>query len=275
MRLQLGGMAVEAHSVGGVETCFQLPDFGLCLDIGRCPEGAISQDRLLLTHAHIDHAAGLPYYVSMRSMRHQSPPDIYCPAASHPTLVRLLETWADLQADTLHCRLVPVSPGDRIPLPNDAFARVFASPHRIETNGYTLFRRIRKLKEEHKGKDGTEIGRLARSGSAIHEVVERAELCFPGDTTIDVLDADPAVTTARVLMLECTFLGSEKDPEEARQGGHVHLDHIATHAERFQNEHILLTHFSKRYSAREIRTEVARRLPPALLERVELLIHEP
>ena len=275
MRLQLGGIAVEALSVGGVETCFQLPDFGLCLDIGRCPEGAIGQDRLLLTHAHIDHAAGLPYYVSMRSMRHQSPPDIYCPAASHPTLLKLLETWSELQADTLQCRLVPVSAGEQIPLPNDSFAQVFASPHRIETNGYTLFRRIRKLKTEHRGKDGAEIARLARTGSNIHDVVERAELCFPGDTTIDVLDVEPTVTTARVLFLECTFMGPDKQPEEARRGGHIHLDQIAAQAERFQNEHILLTHFSKRYSASQIRSEVARKLPKSLLERVELLIHEP
>jgi ribonuclease Z len=275
MRLQLGGLTIEAQSVGGVETCFQVPDFGLNLDIGRCPEGAIGQDRLLLTHAHIDHAAGLPYYVSMRSMRHQGPPDIYCPAASHPTLMRLLETWSELQADTLLCRLMPIEPGDRIQLPNDAFAQVFRSPHRISTAGYTLFRRIRKLKPEHKGKDGSEIGRLARSGSEIHEIIERAELCFPGDTTIDVLDSDPTVATARVLLLECTFLGGAKSPEDAKRGGHVHLDQIAANANRFENEHVVLTHFSKRYSPNEIRREVERKLPKSLLDRVQLLIHDP
>lgn len=274
MLLQLGGLSLDAHSIGGVETCFQLPDFGLCLDIGRCPEGAIRQDRLLLTHAHIDHAAGLPYYISMRSMRHQSPPEIYCPAPSHPILQRLLATWAELQADTLLCRLNPVRAGDRIPLPNDAFAHVFRSPHRIDTCGYTLFRRVRKLKPALHGKDGAEIGRLAREGVEIHDVVERPELCFPGDTSIDVLDADPTVTTARVLLLECTFLGPDRSPEAARAGGHVHLDQIAAQAERFQNEHILLTHFSKRYSPDTIRGEVDRVLPPALRERVELLIHE-
>lgn len=274
MRLHLGGLSIEAHSVGGVETCFQLPDFGLCLDIGRCPEGAISQDRLLLTHAHIDHAAGLPYYVSMRSMRHQRPPDIYCPKASHPILLRLLETWSELQADTLLCELHPVEPGDQIPLPHDAFAHVFRSPHRISTAGYTIFRRVRKLKPEHQGKDGIEIGRLAKSGASIHEIKERAELCFPGDTTIDVLDVEPSVTRARVLLLECTFLGEDKSPEEAKRGGHIHLDQIAAAADRFENEQILLTHFSKRYSSSQIRREVARKFPKSLLDRVELLIHE-
>lgn len=274
MQVHLGGLTFEAHSVGGVETCFQLPEFGLCLDIGRCPEGAIREERLLLTHAHIDHAAGLPYYVSMRSMWRQSPPEIYCPADSHPILLRLLETWAELQADTLLCRLIPVRPGDRIPLPNDAFARAFASPHRISTAGYTLFRRVRKLRPEHRGKDGSEISRLAQSGVSIHEVVERPELCFPGDTSIDVLDADPTVTTARVLLLECTFMGVDKRPEKAREGGHVHLDQIAENADRFQNEHILLTHFSKRYAPDEIRREVERKLPKSLLDRVQLLIHD-
>lgn len=274
MRVHLAGLDLEAHSVGGVETCFQLPEFGLCLDIGRCPEGAIRLDRLLLTHAHIDHAAGLPYYVSMRSMRHQSPPEIYCPAPSHPILRRLLETWAELQADTLLCELRPVRAGDRIPLPNDAFAHVFDSPHRIDTCGYTLFRRVRKLLPELHGKDGAEIGRLAQAGHRIHEVIERAELCFPGDTSIDVLDADPTVTTARVLLLECTFLGPDKSPRAAREGGHVHLDQVAAHADRFQNEHILLTHFSKRYSPDMIRREVDRALPRSLRERVTLLIHE-
>lgn len=274
MDLVLGGHAVRALSIGGIETCFELPAFDVCLDIGRSPPGAERRGTLLLTHAHIDHAAGLPYYVSMRALYKYPPPRVFCPKEAEPHLAKLLETWTHLQADTDRCSIHGVEPGDTIPLDGDAYARTFRSPHRIATVGYTLMKRVRKLKGELVGLPAEEIARRARSGEAVNDVFERAEVCFPGDTTIDVLVSEPTVRTARVLLLECTFLEDGVSPKKARSGGHVHLDHIAEHADLFENEVVLLTHFSRRFKAEQIRAAVDRRLPAKLRERVQLLLHD-
>src|SRR5262245_53930136 len=79
MELTLAGHQVRALSVGGIETCFELPAFDVCLDIGRCPAGAERRGTLLLTHAHIDHAAGIPYFISMRALLKLPEPRVVMP----------------------------------------------------------------------------------------------------------------------------------------------------------------------------------------------------
>lgn len=275
-KLELAGQRLIALSIGGVETCYQLPDFGVCLDIGRCPPGAERQGTLLLTHAHIDHAAGLPYYVSMRGLHHQSPPKVYCPRASEPVLREILEGWGRLQSDATRCTLTGVGGGEIIPLPKgDAFAKVFRAPHRIATVGYTIFRRVRKLRPELVGLDGPAIAARARAGEEVHEVTERPEVCFPGDTLVEVLEQEPTATTARLLLLECTFIGTKVSVSTAKKGGHVHLDELGARAHLFHNEAILLTHFSRRFARKEIEAAVREALPESLAARVHLLIHEP
>lgn len=274
MRVDLAGHVFEALSIGGIETCFQLPSFDCCLDIGRCPGSAVARSRLLLTHAHMDHAAGLPYYVSMRSMQGQSAPKIYCPASVRETLQQILDAWSTLDSDASRCELIGVEPGARMPLSGDRWFETFASSHRVDTIGYLLIRQRRKLKAHLHGMDGTEIAARVRSGEEIHDVIEIDEVCFPGDTGIEVVDREPRVRKARLLLLECTFIGERPGRSWAKRSGHIHLEDIAERAEHFENEAILLTHFSKRYSPQQIREAVDAQLPGPLRERVQLLIHE-
>lgn len=271
--LDLGGLQIEAFSVGGVETCYQIPEFDICLDIGRCPPGAERRDVLLLTHAHIDHAGGLPYYVSLRGLMNLTPPKVFCPLADRDRLQSILDGWAALQADSDRCQLIGVQPGDEIRLPRGHIARPYRSPHRIATVGYTIYSVRKKLKAELHGLDGPQIAARARSGEEVNEVHERAELSFTGDSRIEVVESETSVTEARVLLLECTFVGPDVSVDKARRSGHVHLDQIAERADLFSNEHIVLTHFSRRHSPSHIREQVDRRLPPPLRRRVQLLIN--
>jgi ribonuclease Z len=273
IELVLAGNVIHALSIGGIETCFEIPAFDVCLDIGRCPPGAERRGTLLLTHAHIDHAAGLPYYVSIRGMLKHTPPRVFCPKSAHPHLAQILEAWAKLQADTDQCTLTAVEPGDTVTLGGDGYARAFRSPHRIDCIGWTLYRRVRKLRPELVGLPSEAIAQRAQAGEDVHVHIERAEIAFPGDTMIDVVEREASVREARVLLLECTFMESKVSVQKARAGGHVHLDEIAARADLFQNEVILLTHFSRRYRAREIEEAVNARLPKSLKDRVRLLIH--
>lgn len=270
-QLDFGRFQLRGRCVGGVETCYEVPTWDLNLDIGRCPPGSERQRTLLLTHGHIDHAAGLPYYVSLRALYGMTPPKIFCPRSAEGPLRDILAGWARLQTDSERCELVGLDPGDEVPLGRSRFARTFASPHRIQTLGYTIFERVRKLAPELHGLPPEAIRARVAAGEEVHQVIERPELCFPGDTQIAVLDRDPSVKRARVLLLECTFLGPSVEPEKARRGGHIHLDDIAARAEDFENEHLVLVHFSQRYGRDEIEHEVSAKLPPDLRERVHVM----
>lgn len=55
MGLNIEGYPVEGLSIGGHETCIIFPTLKLAFDIGRCPQRAISQDFLFISHGHMDH----------------------------------------------------------------------------------------------------------------------------------------------------------------------------------------------------------------------------
>ena len=59
-----------------------------------------------------------------------------------------------------------------------------------------------------------------------------------------------------MLLLECSFLLPE-DKDRAREYAHIHLDDILERAHLFENEAIVLTHFSQRYRPEEIRQALA------------------
>ena len=70
------------------------------------------------------------------------------------------------------------------------------------------------------------------------------------------------------LIVEATFLDERKTLEAARAGCHIHLDEIIERADKFENEHIVLMHFSQLYRPDEINSILDTRLPPDLRKRV-------
>jgi ribonuclease Z len=93
-------------------------------------------------------------------------------------------------------------------------------------------------------------------------------MAFTGDTLPEVVERESVVREAKVLVMECTFIDDRVSVASARDSGHVHLFELAERAELFQNETILLTHFSARFTAEEIEKALDKHLPPGLRERV-------
>lgn len=52
------------------------------------------------------------------------------------------------------------------------------------------------------------------------------EIAVPGDTTIEVLEKEADVRTARVLVIEITFVDNVVSVEDARRFGHIHIDEV-------------------------------------------------
>lgn len=271
--LQLAGIAVEALSIGGVETCIQLPGFKLAFDIGRCPRTAVFKPTVLFTHAHMDHMGGVAFHAATRSLLGMDPPTYLVPRENVKALEGLFAAYRRLDRSRLANTIVPIGPGEDYKLPCGLVARPFRSPHRIPCQGYGLWTSKRKLKPEYQGLPGPELKRLrVDEGVEIAEVVEGCEVAFTGDTTIDVVEREPAVQTARLLIIETTFVDDKVSVRQCRSKGHVHLYEFAERAELFKNDAILMTHFSARYRPREILRALDKHLPPGLRERVTPLL---
>ncbi|MDP2316190.1 MAG: MBL fold metallo-hydrolase [Pseudomonadota bacterium] len=270
--MRLAGIDVEAVSVGGLETCIELPAFDLAFDIGRCPMSAVKRPRVLFTHAHMDHMGGIAYHAATRDLVGMKPPTYYVPRENYDDVLHLMDAWRKLDRSTLPCNIVSCGPGDRVDIGGGRVAEPFRSPHRVPCQGYAIVSTRKKLKPAYAALPPSELQARRLAGEVLSEEIEVVEVAFTGDTVVDVVEREERVRTARLLIIEVTFLDGRVPVDKARSKGHVHLDEVIERADLFQNEAILFTHFSARYGPGDIRRILADRLPRSLKDRVTPLL---
>jgi ribonuclease Z len=265
--LVAAGVPIFGRSRAGQESYYRLPTLRAALEIGRCPDSLVSVPHVFLTHAHLDHAAGVATYASQRTLHAMEPGRLFMPEEVLEDFAEILDRHRRLEGvDRYQADLVGLSPGARVRLRGDLFVRTFPGRHRVPTIGYTFCESKRKLKAEFRETPGDRLAALRAAGTEIAELVETPLLSYPGDSTEEIFEAAPEILRSRVLILECTFL-RPGDEERAHRFSHLHLRDIAARASLFENEVLVLTHFSARHSGEEIRALLQGGLPPALLER--------
>lgn len=270
--VDLAGLAIRAVSIAGTETCIEVPSWRLCFDIGKAPSTAVRYPRVFFTHGHIDHIGGIAHHCGTRAMRKTGPPTYYVDETYREPVERLVEAFRAVDRSELPCTIEGLAPGATIPLSAKRRVRAFRSVHRVPTLGYALEEDRHTLKSAFLGLPGPEIAAARARGEEIRDVQTSVELAFCGDTTIHVVEREEVVRKARRLVLECTFLDDAVTRERVTKTGHIHLDDICERADLFENEAILLTHFSSRYSRQHIVDVLARRLPESLKGRVVPLL---
>ncbi len=264
--LEAAGIPIEGVSIAGHESFYKLPGFRTLLEFGRAPEDVLGFATVCVSHGHLDHMAGLAHFASRRKLQGLPEARVYLPAEAAADAAQWVEACQRLEHVEYDVELVPVSPGDRVRLRNDLELRVLPGRHRVPTVGY-LFSEVRqKLLPELAGRDGSEIAALRASGAPVTRREEIPLLAYPGDCGEEIFDACPELFQARVLLLECSFL-FPGDRDRAREYAHIHLDDVLSRAERFENEAVVLTHFSQRYGPAEIR-ETLRAIPEPMASRV-------
>jgi len=154
-------------------------------------------------------------------------------------------------------------------------ARPFRTEHRVVSQGYLLYSVKSKLKPEFQGLKGSEIRDRKLAGEQMTDLIEVPEFAFTGDTTIGFahLPENADVLRAKVLVMELTFVDDRISKEDAKERGHMHIQDLVDNAHLFQNEAILLIHFSARYNERTILQELDARLPADLRSRCVPLLN--
>jgi ribonuclease Z len=264
--IEAAGIPIDGVSIAGHESFYKLPTFRTLLEFGRAPEDTLGYANVCVSHGHLDHAAGLVHHASRRKLAGLPPGRVFVPAPAVEDVRAWVAACERLENVRYGIDLVGVAPGDRVLLRNDLELTVLPGCHRVPTVGYLFSEVKHKLLEELAGRTGAEIAALRRQGASVTRREEVPLLAYPGDCGQEIFDAAPQILKARVLLLECSFVRPEDVPR-AREYAHIHLDDIVARADRFENEALVLTHFSQRYRSDEIR-KALRRIPESLASRV-------
>lgn len=250
------------NSEGGIHTCIAVPQFRLLFDTGVGSTRLADYPLILLSHGHLDHAAGIVYLVSQRSLRKQSPPDIYVPPEIVEPLDKIMKLWGEIEGYQSPYQLHSIDYEMIYPLKGNFFFKAVRSFHRVPSNGYTIVEKTQKLKPEFLNLAGREIAKRKFNGEKLFDDLLQPVITFSGDTTIEFVTQNPIVQQSRILFLECTYICAKRPIQRAREWGHIHLDEIVENAESFRNiEHLFLIHFSQRYGRREIEETLKQKLP--------------
>jgi ribonuclease Z len=273
--LRAGAYTVRGVSVGGVYTSLQVPELGAVFDCGIAPRSFATTEALFLSHGHVDHSGALSSMLGIRALHGQKRPlRVFMPAEIVEPVQATLRAMSAMQHWPFDIEAHGMRPGDQLPLRKDLLVRAVKTYHPVASLAYQFVRRIAKLRPEYHGLAGGEIGARRAAGEDLFDVVDQLELAYATDTLVQVLDHEPSLYRSRVLILECTFLDERKSREAARAGCHVHLDEVIERAEQFENEHLVLMHFSQLYRPDEVWSVLSRRLPAGLLRRTQVLVPE-
>ncbi len=274
LQVSAGPYRIRGVSVGGVYTSMHVPELNALFDLGMPQRSCAAAKRWFLSHGHCDHAGALISMLGIRNLfSSKMPPQVFAPAELVPDLLASLTAARALPRHALEIRAIPMADGEAQPLQPDLWVRAFRTHHRVPSLGYQFFRRVQKLRPEFRHLEGQEIARLRNDGADLFDSIERLELAYATDTLVQVLDSCPSLLRTRVLILECTFLDERKSRATSVAGGHIHLDDLLERADQFENEAIVLMHFSQTYHPSEVHRILARRCPARL--RNKLVVFAP
>lgn len=238
---------VVGYSVAGEESVVQVPEYNLNFDIGKCPRPALTADYCLLSHGHIDHSAGIPYYLSQRFFQGMSAGTVLCHAKIAEPLGAIIRSWSGLEGKVAEHRIVPMNVGEEFELRKGLIARAFAVRHTVPSLGFTVIDRREKLKPELLAQNlpGHILRQMKERGEEITYILDVPMVAYTGDTSMAETLLQPGVMDAKVLITECTFFEADHR-HRARVGQHMHVNDLLSVLGELKNELVLITHVSRR-----------------------------
>ncbi|MCF7958843.1 MAG: MBL fold metallo-hydrolase [Phycisphaerae bacterium] len=273
-KIMIDSMEIIGYSVAGEESFVAIPSLDVCFDVGRAPDEAVSANHVLLSHGHMDHAAGVAYYCSQRDFREMAPGTVLLPDNLAPAVEELLNVWGQIDGNRPPANIIPMYPGQEYELRRNLFAYPFETNHSWKALGYTIIERRNKLKEEYLGLPGPEIVKLKNSGIPITYTINMPLVTYLGDTTSGDFENLACVQDSKILITECTFFEQDQH-ERARAGKHYHIDHLGKMLEKWNNEHIILTHLSRRTDMKIAKKMIKDTFSPELAKKVRFLMDRP
>lgn len=255
---------LEGFSLAKYSTWFFYRPDRILLDCGEGVSTTLGNriygiERVLLSHGHGDHVAGIPGFLYSRasSMGDTTKPlEIYYPKGD-PQIEKLRRYVAQiLPRPPFPLDWRELVPGNSIPLPSPNRSVVaFPTEHLVRglSLGYTIEETRNQLKPEFTGRPQAEIVKIVRESgkAAITQTYAKKLLVYSGDSR--PLPAEVAKET-EVLLHEATFLAADDIDREV----HSTVAQALATAKAADVRSIVLFHLSTRYHRSEAKEAIRR-----------------
>jgi len=269
--VKVDDLTLAGYSVAGEESVVIVPELDVVFDIGKCPREALPINHVLLSHGHMDHAAGVAYYFSQRDFQGIADGVVLAARSLVEPLERLMEAVAGVEGHSSPHRFVGMAHGEDYEIRRSLLARAFSTQHLGNSLGFSVIEVRHKLKEEFADRTGPQLVALKKRGVEITRRVELPLVAYLGDTAKANYSDLPYVRGAKTLLIECTFF----DPEHvgrARAGRHLHVADLPEVLEGTENQRIIITHLTRRTNLAEARRILKKALPKETYERISFLM---
>lgn len=270
-QVKIDDLEIIGYSVAGEETVVAVPQLDVCFDVGKAPDQIISINHILLSHGHMDHAAGFAYYLSQRNFCGLPAGTILAPWDLLAPMREIIDAWGRLDGNKVPNNLVGVQPGDEYQIKPNLFARVFPTKHGQSSVGYSVIEKRKKIRPEYSKLSGPQIVELKKQGIQIDYPLEVPIVTYIGDTQYVDFSQLKYIVESRILIAECTFYETDHTGR-AEAGKHMHINEFAQLLQKLQNEHVIIAHTTQRTPMREIREILKKTLSPEKYDRTMLLM---
>ncbi|MFM7799456.1 MAG: MBL fold metallo-hydrolase [Planctomycetota bacterium] len=237
---------IQGVSVAGEQAVVHVPELDLVFDIGLCPRPALAAPTVALTHTHMDHLAGLPYWFSQRFFQ-KMPGTARCivhEKMAEP-LRRMMASWVDLERQKTPHEIVGIEPGQDVELRQNLFLRAIEVSHTIPALAFVVMERRSKLREEFHGLSQERLRELRAQGAEITKTLEIPLVAYTGDTEPGDFLLRDEFLRAQVVVSECTFF-EEEHRDRAKIGKHIHVEDLRPLLEAWTAKDVVISHVSRR-----------------------------
>lgn len=262
---------IQGISIAGEQTCVHIPELDLAFDIGLCPRPALTAAFVALSHGHMDHVAGLPYYFSQRMFQKIGVGKCVCHHALAKPLATMMQGWVGVEAQRTPHEIIGLNPDEQIEIKPNIFLRAIEVSHTVPAMGFAVVEKRSKLKPEYLDLPQEKLRELKVSGVDITRTLDIPLVAYTGDCEFGPYLVREEFAEAKVVIAECTFLEDEHR-SRAGVGKHMHIDDIAKMLAVWKAETVVLIHLSRRTNMASSRQHLIKTVGEEAASRVHFLM---